>query len=319
MSKQATGNESNGITRRRFVVTGAAAGALAASGLSFGDAGTTEVPPDLAVAHGPDVVKNTEAVIDALGSISRWVKKGHVVNILPNAQGAHPGTSTNPQLVKTVISLCKKAGAKEVRWLTWLTGKYVERSNINALMEGSGAHLVQVDPADETAWNQLEVPKGVTLKQIKVFKALDECDIFISLPIFKDHIGCRFTGVLKNYMGTSHPTDNRKFHPTFEGDDLLHMEQCIADLNTVVRVPDLIIGDAMTILTSKGPFGPGDIAEPQQVVAGTDRVAFDAYGATILGLTGPEVTMIRKAHDHGLGEIDLTKVRLKNLLVAQGD
>ena len=31
----------------------------------------------------------------------------------------------------------------------------------------------------------------------------------------------------------------------------------------------------MTILTSKGPFGPGDIVRPHQVIAGTDRVAID--------------------------------------------
>jgi uncharacterized protein (DUF362 family) len=109
-------------------------------------------------------------------------------------------------------------------------------------------------------------------------------------------------------MGASHPTDNRAFHPTFEGEDLVHMEQCIADLNTVVRKPDLIVADAMTILTSKGPFGPGDISSPQQVVAGTDRVALDAYGATLLGLEPTEVSMIRKAADHGLGQIDLGAV-----------
>jgi uncharacterized protein (DUF362 family) len=133
------------------------------------------------------------------------------------------------------------------------------------------------------------------------------------MPIFKDHIGSRFTGSLKNYMGASHPEDNRAFHPTFEGEDLLHMEQCIADLNTVVRTPDLIVADAMTILTSKGPFGPGDIASPRQVVAGTDRVAIDAYGATLLDLDGREVTMIRKAADHGLGTIDLGAVKIATI------
>jgi uncharacterized protein (DUF362 family) len=136
------------------------------------------------------------------------------------------------------------------------------------------------------------------------------------MPIFKDHIGSRFTGSLKNYMGASHPTDNRAFHPTFEGEDLLHMEQCIADLNTVVRVPDLIVADAMTILTSKGPFGPGDIASPRQVVAGTDRVALDAYGATLLGLEGREVTMIQKAADHGLGKVDLDTVKVLKIETA---
>ena len=304
-----------GITRRDFVATGAAAGTLLATGVGFGEKAQGP-PPDLAVAHGPDVAKNTAAVVEAHGGIGAFVRPGQIVNILPNAQGSHPGTSTDPVLVKTVVDLCKKAGAKEVRWLTWQSGKYFERSNIAQLVEGSGAKFIQVDSDDESQWNNFEVPNGVALEKIRVFKILDECDVFINMPIIKDHIGSRFTGSLKNYMGASHPTDNRLFHPTFEGEDLLRMEQCIADLNTVVRKPDLIIADAMTILTSKGPFGPGDIAKPNKVVAGVDRVALDAYGATLLGLEGSEVTMIVDAHQLGLGEIDLGKVSIKEMEVA---
>jgi uncharacterized protein (DUF362 family) len=304
-----------GITRRDFVATGAAAGTLLATGVGFGEQSQGPAP-DLVVAHGPDVAKNTAAVIEAHGGIGAFVGPGQIVNILPNAQGSHPGTSTDPVLVKTVVDLCKKAGAKEVRWLTWQSGKYFERSNIAKLVEGSGAKFIQVDSADESQWNNFEVPNGVALETIRVFKVLDECDVFINMPIIKDHIGSRFTGSLKNYMGASHPTDNRLFHPTFEGEDLLRMEQCIADLNTVVRKADLIIADAMTILTSKGPFGPGDIAKPNKVIAGIDRVALDSYGATLLGFEGSEVTMIAKAHQLGLGEIDLGKVNIKEMEVA---
>ena len=299
-----------GITRRDFVATGAAAGTLLATGMGFGEQ-PKGPPPDIVVANGLDVAKNTAAVIEAHGGIGAFVRPGQIVNILPNAQGSHPGTSTDPVLVKTVVDLCKKAGAKEVRWLTWQSGKYFERSNIAQLVKGSGAKFIQVDSDDESQWNNFEVPSGVALENIRVFKIIDECDVFINLPIIKDHIGSRFTGSLKNYMGASHPTDNRLFHPTFEGEDLLRMEQCIADLNTVVRKPDLIIADAMTILTSKGPFGPGDIAKPNKVIAGFDRVALDSYGATLLGLEGSEVTMILNAHQLGLGEIDLGKVRIK--------
>jgi uncharacterized protein (DUF362 family) len=297
------------LTRREFVVTSTAAGVAAAAGLGFGsppDFGN----PDLAIATGPDVVRNTRSVIEAMGGIDAFVKPGQVVNVLPNAQGSHPGTSTDPELVRTVVDLCRQAGASDVRWLTWISGKYWHRSNIASLSGASGATMVKVDSDDPDQWRKLDVPKGIALKTVRVFKPLWECDVFISMPIFKDHIGSRFTGSLKNYMGASHPTDNRAFHPTFEGEDLLHMEQCIADLNTVVRTPDLIVADAMTILTSKGPFGPGDIASPRQVVAGIDRVALDAYGATLLGLDGQEVTMIQKAADHGLGTIDLASVKI---------
>jgi uncharacterized protein (DUF362 family) len=308
--------ESNkGVTRRDFVAVGAAAGTLLVSGVGFGDQ-PQKPPPDLAVAHGPDVAKNTIAVIEALGGIGVFVRSGQVVNILPNAQGSHPGTSTDPILVKTVVDLCKKVGAREIRWLTWQSGKYFERSHIAELVKASGAKMVQVNSDDENQWNNLDVPRGVALEKIRIFKAIDECDVFINMPIFKDHIGSRFTGSLKNYMGASHPIDNRLFHPTFEGEDLLRMEQCIADLNTVVRKPDLIVADAMTILTSKGPFGPGDVAKPNKVIAGFDRVALDSYGATLLGLEGRDVSMIQNAHQLGLGEIDLGKARIKEMEVS---
>jgi uncharacterized protein (DUF362 family) len=302
-----------GITRRRFLVTSAKAGALAATGLGLACGKATPVMPDVVSAHGPNVVENTHAVIEALGGIEKFVRPGQVVNILPNAQGSNPGTSTNVDLVRTVVELCREAGAEKVCWLTWISGRYWEMSRIGDFVEASGAELVQVDAKDESQWRTVEVTNGVALKKVRVFEALWDGDVFINMPIFKDHIGSRFTGSLKNYMGASHPEDNQAFHPTFEGDDVIHMEQCIADLNTIVRAPDLIVADAMTVLTSNGPFGPGDIAEPKRVVAGVDRVACDAYGAGILGLNGPDVTMIRKSHEHGLGKIDLATVNVKEL------
>ena len=303
------------FTRRTFVAGTAVAGALAATGLRFGMP-LSGGGPDVAVAHGADVAKNARAAVEMLGGMAAFVKAGNVVNILPNAQGSHPGTSTNPILTKTVVEMCKEAGAKVVRWLTWLPERNWERANLKPLVEGSGAELVVVDIEAEDPWEMLEIPRGVTLKQIRVCKALNECDVFISMPIFKDHLGCRFTGVLKNYMGVSHAMDNRTFHPTFEGENLVHMEHCIADLNIAVRKPDLCVCDAMTILTSKGPFGPGDITKPQKVVAGVDRVAVDSYGATLLGLSGPEINMIKNASAHGLGEMDLAKLTVKEMEVA---
>ena len=131
------------LTRRDFVVTGTVAGVAAATGLGARVAVSSQ-PPGLAVAHGPDVVCNTTSVIDAMGGMGAFVRKGQVVNILPNAQGTHPGTSTDPALVRTVVEQCRLAGASEVRWLTWISGKYWDRSNIAELSEASGASVVKV-------------------------------------------------------------------------------------------------------------------------------------------------------------------------------
>jgi uncharacterized protein (DUF362 family) len=104
--------------------------------------------------------------------------------------------------------------------------------------------------------------------------------------------------------------------------ELLHkidLHQCIADLNTL-RKPDLVVVDAIRILTTNGPKGPGKTEDPNQVMVSTDVVAVDAYGASLFKnpKTGSpykpaEVRFIKNAYDLGLGEINLSKVRMKKV------
>ncbi len=317
------------ITRRGFVKASAGSAILGAAAL---DSMAADAPPDLVACLGPDAEQNAHAAVEALGGMGRFVKRGQSVGLLPNLQGPRPGASTDPGIIRAVAAMCRDAGAREIRCLTWLPKELWDRpdvKNVRQTLDEGQVKLVIVpipqppaqpgspqppEPAElAAAWRTVEVPRGLKLKQVRVFNALWDCDVFISMPIFKDHIGSRFTGVLKNYMGTSHPLDNRKFHPSFQGADLEQMEQCVADLNTVVRKPDLCVVAAMECLKTNGPFGPGDVVKPQQVVAGQDRVALDVYGAGLLGLDGPKVSMIRRAYDHGLGEIDLAKLKVVKL------
>ena len=127
----------------------------------------------------------------------------------------------------------------------------------------------------------------------------------ITLPTFKQHIGCGFSCALKLAMATSHPKDNME---QFHRDGGEHLEQCIADLNIVVRKPDLVIQEAMEILTSNGPLWPGTTAKPEMIVAGTDLVALDTYCAPLHKLKLKRCKQIQAAHAHGLGETDLTKL-----------
>ena len=94
--------------------------------------------------------------------------------------------------------------------------------------------------------------------------------------------------------------------------DIDHLSQCIADLN-LVRKPDLCVTDASTLLTENGPSGPGKLARPDMVLASKNRVSLDAYSCSLLGLQPDEILMIRNAFQHGLGEMDLKKVRIKTL------
>jgi uncharacterized protein (DUF362 family) len=55
------------------------------------------------------------------------------------------------------------------------------------------------------------------------------------------------------------------------------------------------------------------MARPQVVVAGTDRVAMDSYGATLLNLKPEDIPTIRMASELGLGSMDLDKLRISRI------
>ena len=96
--------------------------------------------------------------------------------------------------------------------------------------------------------------------------------------------------------------------------DVEFLSQCVADLN-LLRAPDLAVADATTILTSNGPFGPGKLAKPNVVVAGTSAVSVDAYGARFLGLDAKRISMIVRSAALGLGEAEPAKVKTRELSI----
>jgi uncharacterized protein (DUF362 family) len=95
-------------------------------------------------------------------------------------------------------------------------------------------------------------------------------------------------------------------------DDPEFLSQCIADVN-LVRRPDLSVFDGMEMLTTNGPCGPGRLIRPQRVFAATDAVAADVYGANLLGLRGQEILATRMAHEHGMGQLDLSAVGISEV------
>lgn len=268
---------------------------------------------DIAVVTGGDYFKNTERAVKLLGGIKKFVPKNSRVGLLPNVQSRHPGTFTNPEIVRAVIRMCKKAGAKEVNCLSLLPAKNWEDTGLARVIEKEGARIVLVDREDEKLFTSVPVPNGIALKEARIMKEFFNNDIFIDMPITKDHAGNKFTGTLKNLMGLNSRNCNRSFHKEgwrTELSAIEYLDQCIADLNMVIH-PDLCIVDATEIITTNGPMGPGSLIKPQKVIAGKDRVAIDAYCTTLWGMEPKDIIMINKAYEHKLGEIDLQRVKVK--------
>ena len=271
---------------------------------------------DVTVVSGGNYFNNTIKAVELLGGMNKFVTKGSKVGLLINSSFEKPGTYVMTDVTLAVLKMCYGSGAKEIVLLNKSSSQeYWNRSSLSKEFQDE---IKSLQTAGKT-FVKKEIPQGKTLKEAQIVTEFMECDIFINMPKTKDHAGTNFTGNMKNMMGvTSHET-NGFFHfgssKTKTKDyysDVQFLSQCIADVN-LLRKPDLCIADATELITTNGPFGPGKIIKPQQVIAGVDRIAVDAYCSTLLGLNPADVIMLRQGNQAGLGEIDLKKVNVKKV------
>jgi uncharacterized protein (DUF362 family) len=303
------------ISRRDFLKSGTGFGAAAilGGGLVADRAAATPAAggPIVAMAGGGAPLDCARTAVDILGGMGRFVPRGSRVVLLPNTQSRHPGTFTHPDIVRAVVRMCREAGAKEVRAFSWLSAKFWQATGLDRVLEEEGA-LLRISGMEDASFREVPLPRGRALKSAFLPKDLDESDILIDLPIIKNHAGNKFTGTMKNLMGLNAPSSNRTFHKDNWDTDrtaLEHLDQCIADLNLAVT-PALCVVDAVEIITTNGPFGPGKLARPGKVVAGTDRVAVDSTCTSFLSLRPEDVIMIERGYRHGLGEMDLSRIKI---------
>lgn len=309
------------MDRRRFIRNGS--GALA-GGLILGSAPlkllADPASPDLCLVNTSDHYRATMQAVHELGGIRRFVSPGDRVGFLINSAFDQPGTYPHPDIALAMLFLCWEAGAGEIVMLQYVDPEYFDRSRLAARHRFILDELAQVTsnrfPAtfnDQDFRIMERIPGAVHLENIEVIRKIDEVDVFISIPILKHHALTILTGALKNMMGLCTRKTNVTFHlGSGTRNDPEYLGQCIADLN-LLRKPDLIVADAIEFITGNGPSGPGPLKRMDLIVAGTDPVAVDAFGATCLDMTADEIICVQRAYSLGLGEMQLEKLRVMEL------
>jgi len=267
---------------------------------------------DVAVAVSNDYGKAAEKAVAMVGGMKAYVGKGAKVAILINVQSKNPGTYTKPEILRAVIRMCRDAGAAETDVVSLLGQKNWDDLGLSGLVREEGANL-RLFERDGAHFRSVPVPDGRALTEARVLAAVYEHDVFLNMPVTKDHAGNKFTGTMKNLMGVSSGPSNRTFHKEnwkTDPNDIAHLDQCIVDLNKAVK-PTLNIVDATEFITTNGPFGPGELLKPQKVIAGRDRVAVDATCCQLWGLKPAEVIMIARGAEQGLGVMDPARIGVR--------
>jgi uncharacterized protein (DUF362 family) len=310
-------------SRRDFLKTCTMIGAAMKLGPFALDASAAAAGPELCIAHwktspqaadaiAEEARRLTQEAVNGLGGIGRFVSKGDVVWIKPNIgwnRRPEQAATTNPDVVATLVSLCRQAGAKRVIVSDNscnAAAPSFARSGIQQAAQDAGAECFVMD---ERRFRKTSM-NGKVMPAWELYGEVLGVNKLINVPIVKHHNLCKATLGMKNLMGIAGGERNR-FHQD--------LSNTLVDLATFVR-PTLVVMDAVRILTANGPTG-GNLADVQRrdtVAAGTDQVAIDAFGATLLGLKPQDVGYVVEGHARKLGTMAFESLKPRRIEVASG-
>ncbi len=265
--------------------------------LRSGDADAGD-PPRCALIKNGDPAALTRAAVAALGGMGRFVPKDSNVVIKPNIgwdRTPEQGANTHPEVVATLVTLVREAGAKRVQVMDNTCNdarRCYKRSGIEKAAKDAGAKVIHLR---EGRGVEMQVG-GKLVRTWPVFREVTQADVLINVPVAKHHSLAKATLGMKNWFGA---IDGRR--------NQLHQDVNLASMEMAAFFkPELTVLDGTRVLLRNGPQGGRleDVSHPRVVMAGIDPVAIDAFGGTLLGLTPEDLPHIAMAEERGLGSRD---------------
>jgi uncharacterized protein (DUF362 family) len=256
----------------------------------------------VSIVHTSDPAGGPKKALDMIGAPAILDRYERIL-IKPNyVNASHPstGVTTDPRVVRSIAEYLLDNG--------WSTDEFAVgeggMANYNTTETFKAVGLVEelkgldVKLIDLNAEPHVEVsiPRGRSLKSVKVAKSFIDYGCILSVPKLKVHVWSLSTLSMKNMMGGILPKG-------IMHDDLA---QKIVDLNMEFG-PELTVIDG--IVGCQGHELACDPINSDVIIAGEDFVATDAVGSFLMGLEPAEVLYLRLAKKAGLGENELEKIR----------
>lgn len=297
------------MRRRQFLkMQSVALGSLALTGLpSFLVAGEL---PDIAVVKGEPGAA-TRAAVEALGGMGVFVKSGQKVVIKPNmsfAASVDSAACTHPAVVRELLVLCLEAGAGSVRVLdhAFREGqKPLEYSGIldacESVAPGCCHNLTR-----SRHYRDFSLESAKDMRSNAAMIDVLEADVLIACPVAKSHSSTGVSLSLKGQMGLI--LDRGCMHGRYD------LDTSIVDLALALK-PALSVIDASRVLSTNGPYGPGKVLKPAEIIASADPVAADALAVSSYTWYGRhvqprQVAHLAQAHARGLGRMDVENLQI---------
>ncbi len=314
------------MDRREFLLRTAKAGAAVAATCSLGywlyestppapwqkrhelvtlpDFSMPGLGPRMSIVTGRDRVQTINRALRAIGGIEAFIKPGDRVLLKVNAAFATPpilSATTNPQLIAEVARLCFKAGAASVVVTDNPINDPASCFILTGIAEAARSAGVRVLMPAEESFKSTTVRGGVLIREWPLlYSPFKDINKVIGMAPVKDHHRSGASMTMKNWYGLLGGRRNI-FHQD--------IHNIIKELAVMVT-PTLVILDGTTTMMTNGPTGGslGDLKQTNIMIASTDQVAADAFGATLLGRTVAQLPYISKAELSKIGTADYTSL-----------
>jgi uncharacterized protein (DUF362 family) len=271
---------------------------------------------DLVAVMGGEPEAMYAKAIAAMGGIGRYVKKGQRVVVKPNIgwdKAPELAANTNPKLVAAIIKDCLAAGASEVGVFDHTCDDWqscYKNSGIEEAVKAAGGKMLFAH--EERYYRMVNIPNGKKLKSAKVHEAILDYDVWINVPILKNHGGAKMSLSMKNLMGIV--WDRRYWHAN-------NLQQCIADFSTLNKKPVLNIIDGYRIMTQNGPQGKSidDVQLAKALFLSADTVAVDTAALKFFSqykpMTLDDASHIKLGEDLKSGTTQIDKLKIQRIRV----
>lgn len=267
--------------------------------------------PDIIAVRGGTQASRLDRALKEFGGLSTVIRKGQTVVIKPNigwSQEPRVAANTNAVLIQRLVEHCLAAGASKV----WVFDHSCDHgptsyrlSQIESYARQAGAIVV---PGDSPSYYQeVSIPGAVRLKKTRVHELILQADVFINVPVLKNHSGAGMTCAMKNLMGMV--WERGEYHR-------LGLDQCIAD-GCLYRKPTLNIVDAEKVMLTGGPRGYANsrYSEQNMLILSRDIVAIDAVSARVLGQEPASFDYIKLGAERGLGKADINQLDIRRITI----
>ncbi len=219
--------------------------------------------------------------------------KGQDVLLKPNFNTADPfpASTHNDTLINLILNL-KRMGAKSItigeRSGPSPTHSVLKEKGIYEICKKFNAGLINFETLSPNDWIRIKPEKSHWRDGFDVARPIIDSRCIVLTCCLKTHgYGGVFTMSLKLSVGITHKRNMTELHTSF-----FSMRKMIAEINQVYT-PALIVLDGIEAFVDGGPMkGVKKIANV--ILAGTDRVAIDVVGLSILKKLGSNKDIMNK-------------------------